>query len=525
MMKVHLLYPDRDFEPTQPIRANGEDLTQDLVLDDLFRAMARGDKDLWSASRQVMLTSLHDIDSITYRQEVLKDCLKFPDVIRQIYEMPLEFLKRKREHWWCLSSRHSSAGAVLTGAQRLLEGSVDLLHRLRRIADAHLDNFASRGFRRFFVRIQAELADEYLTTVEKHLKALRFPQGVLLSAQLGTGNEGTNYVLCKPAETSPHWLQRVLDFGSRTYSYTLHPRDDAGARVLGALRDRGLLRAARAVALAAGYIESFFNVLRFELAFYLGCLNLYEHLTALGKPVAFPQPRPADERHFSCEDLYDVTLALRLGKRVVGNDISAVGKSLIIVTGPNQGGKTCFLRSAGLAQLMMQCGMFVGGKSFSANLCAGLFTHFKREEDKTMESGKFEEELKRMSLIVDRMTLNALLLLNESLAATNEREGSEIARQIVSALLRRGIKIWYVTHLYDFARHFYERSRDKVLFLRAERLVDGSRTFKLREAAPLETSYGMDLYRKIFRLERKEPVTDLESGAATPTALSSSSSP
>ncbi len=503
MMKVHLLYPDRDFDPSRPLPTNEEDLIRDLALDTVFQAMARGDKFLFQVARQVMLSDPGDIATIIYRQEVLKDCLQHPDVVHQIYQIPVEFLERKREQWLWISPRHSSASTILSGSQHLLEASVDLLYRLRRIADQHAGNFASPGFRQFFAMIQRELSDEYMATVEKHLRMLRFPQGVLLSAQLGKGNEGANYVLCKPDDADRGWLQRLLTFGSPAYSYTLHPQDDAGARVLGELRDRGLTRVANAVALAAGYVESFFNVLRFELAFYLGCLNLYEHLTALGEPVAFPEPTPADERRFSCVGLYDVTLALTMGKRVVGNDITAEGKSLMVITGPNQGGKTTFLRSAGLAQLMMQSGMFVAAETFSANLCTGLFTHFKREEDKTMESGKFEEELKRMSVIVNHLTPHALLLLNESLAATNEREGSEIAGQIVGALLRKGIKAFYVTHLYEFARYFYERERDNVIFLRAERLADGTRTFKIKEARPLETSFGIDLYREIFGLERQ----------------------
>jgi len=241
------------------------------------------------------------------------------------------------------------------------------------------------------------------------------------------------------------------------------------------------------------------------LAFYIGCLNLYEQLTALGKPVTFPQPVPAHERRLSCAELYDVTLALTLGSSVVGNDISADGKSLIIVTGPNRGGKTVFLRSVGVAQLMMQCGMFVPAESFLANLTTGLFTHFKREEDKTMERGKFEEELARMSVIVDYLTPNALLLLNESFSATNEREGSEIARQIVSTLIEKGIKVYFVTHLYEFTRSF---NGDNILFLRAERLPDGERTFRLKEADPLKTSYSVDLYYRIFGTEQQQEMTD-----------------
>jgi DNA mismatch repair ATPase MutS len=392
----------------------------------------------------------------------------------------------------------------LASARELLEASLDLLRQLRLIADQNVNTFESQGFRRFFTMIQRELDDEYLTRIEQHIQQLRFPQGVLLSAQLGKGNEGSNYVLCYPNDADRNWLQLLFAPRSPSYSYTLHPRDEAGARVLGELRDRGLARAANAVAQAAEHIESFFHVLQRELAFYIGCLNLYEQLMALGEPIAFPQPLPATERQFSCTALYDVTLTLTLGTPVVGNDVSADGKSLIIITGPNRGGKTVFLRSVGLAQLMMQCGMFVPARSFRANLAMGLFTHFRREEDKTMARGKFEEELERMSKIVDCLTPNALLLLNESFAATNEREGSEIARQIVSTLLEKGMKICYVTHLYEFARSF---SGNNVLFLRAERLPDGRRTFRLKEARPLETSYGVDLYHKIFGAEKQENMT------------------
>jgi DNA mismatch repair ATPase MutS len=147
---------------------------------------------------------------------------------------------------------------------------------------------------------------------------------------------------------------------------------------------------------------------------------------------------------------------------------------------------------------MMQCGMFVPAEIFRANVCGGIFTHYKREEDSSMKSGKLDEELGRMSAIVDDMTPNGIVLLNESFASTNEKEGSEIARQIVRALLEAGIKVVYVTHLFDLAQGFYLAKMDAALFLRAERLSDGRRTFRLVEGEPLPTSYGEDLYRRIF---------------------------
>ncbi len=151
---------------------------------------------------------------------------------------------------------------------------------------------------------------------------------------------------------------------------------------------------------------------------------------------------------------------------------------------------------------MMQCGMFVAAESFSATICQGLFTHYKRKEDTTMKSGKLDEELSRMSAIADNIAPNALLLLNESFAATNEREGSEIARQIVCALLEKRIKVFFVTHLYEFARGFSDKHMENALFLRAERQADGRRTFKLVEGEPLQTSYGQDVYHRIFGADK-----------------------
>ena len=189
-----------------------------------------------------------------------------------------------------------------------------------------------------------------------------------------------------------------------------------------------------------------------------------------------------------------------MNRAVVGNALHAEHKRLVVITGPNQGGKTTFLRSIGLAQLMMQCGLFVGAHDFKAEICSALFTHYKREEDTTMKSGKFDEELARMSKIAEHIGPNSMLLFNESFAATNEREGSEINTQIVRALLEKGMKVFYVTHLYEFALGFFNE-KGKGVFLRAEREGDGRRTFKLAEAEPLQTSYGQDLYNDVFGVE------------------------
>jgi DNA mismatch repair ATPase MutS len=271
-----------------------------------------------------------------------------------------------------------------------------------------------------------------------------------------------------------------------------------GGRALEELREKGINQVASVMAQSADHIDNFFKMLRIELAFYIGSLNLYEQLTQMGEAVTFPQPVALNERRHTFQGLYDVCLALTMKQKIVGNDGNADKKDLVIITGANQGGKSTFLRSIGLAQLMMQCGMFTPADSFCANICAGLFTHYKRKEDATMKSGKLDEELKRMSEIADQITPNSMVLFNESFAATNEREGSEIARQITRALLDGGIKVIYVTHLYDLAHSFYDKKMENAIFLRAERKAGGGRSYKLFKGEPLQTSYGEDLYHKVF---------------------------
>jgi len=146
----------------------------------------------------------------------------------------------------------------------------------------------------------------------------------------------------------------------------------------------------------------------------------------------------------------------------------------------------------------MQAGMFVAADSFAASVSTGVFTHFKREEDVTMEMGKLDEELDRISVIAGQITPGCLLLCNESFASTNEREGSEIARQVIRALTEAGIRIIFVTHLYDLAERYFAHHDPATLFLRAERQPDGRRTFRLPAGEPLPTSYGQDLYRQVF---------------------------
>jgi DNA mismatch repair ATPase MutS len=502
-MKVFLMYKDHDFDVQQELPWNEPELTQDLELDTLFNAMALGDYYLQDAVKKVIFAGLKDgQDSILYRQSILKDCLKNPVIVRNLYKIAEDAMETKQKNHWGWLLENSNPAYVMSVSVGALQMFVGSMKQLRALADEHADKFESDGFKTLFAMIKKELDAPYFTLIQNHLRRLEFHHGILIGAELGRGNEGTNYILRKPLDKKLNLMQRLFTKKSPVYSFRIETRDEGGSKALEELRNKGIKSAVNAVAQSADHIDSFFSMLRFELGFYVGCLNLHEQLMKISEPASFPEPAAVNERQHAFSGLYDICLALTVKRKVVSNDVNADKKDLVIITGANQGGKSTFLRSIGLSQMMMQCGMFTPAETFTANVCDGLFTHFKREEDITMESGKLDEELKRTSRIVDRLTLNSMVLFNESFAATNEREGSEIARQITMGLVEKGIKVFFVTHQYEFAHGLYDRKMVNAIFLRADREADGTRTYKLSTGEPLQTSYGEDLYKRIFVSEK-----------------------
>lgn len=490
------MHPDAGASPA-PAPWFHEDLVRDLSLDTIVAAMEGGDTVVGDAARSaLLLATQNDLATVLHRQDVVRDVLSHPEIIRELYRTVLDVLEARRR---CFGYRYNSnSSGILYGAVDVLETLLDGIRRLRALVDRDVP-FASRGLNGLVATLQAECDDAFLAAMQDQLKRLKFRNGILLSARLGAGNEGERYALRESPDAMRAWIARLRPRRGKGYTFRIADRDEAGARALRDIRNRGVRAAANATAQSADHVTSFFEALRNELAFYIGALNLHTRLEALGVRTVMPIPHSAGSRRWQGDGLYDVGLALHSATRPVGNALRADGKSLVVITGANQGGKSTFLRSLGLAQVMMQAGLFVGADAFEADLVNGLFTHYRREEDDAMTQGRLDEELSRLSGIVDVLRPGSMVLFNESFATTNEREGSEIARQIIMAFVESGITVVTVTHLYDFAHDLFGRGLPWALFLRADRREDATRTFRLVIGEPLETSYGDDLYDAIFR--------------------------
>ena len=218
-MKVFLLYKDHDFDLQRQLPSNEQALTQDLELNTLFNAMALGDDFLFEVVKKVVLTGSHDDpDSIRYRQNILKECLKNAAIVRNIYDIAVEAVVNKKRQWYGVFGRYPSS--ILYNSVETLQIFVGMLKKLRDIADEHADKFESDGFTTFFAMLIKELDDDYFASIQNHLKELKFRNGVLISAELGKGNEGANYIIRKPLYKKQSWIQRI--FGPKPPVLTFH---------------------------------------------------------------------------------------------------------------------------------------------------------------------------------------------------------------------------------------------------------------------------------------------------------------
>ncbi len=488
-MKANLMFRDKDFD----LKANpcfGKDaLMSDLELERVFSTMAQGDEIIRSACITALFCPLRSSKEIRYRQENLQDALRNPESVRQLYEITVETEKKIKSSWHWISSAYLSS--TFSSAVELLKIYIAMLMELRRVADRKLYGFRSDGFRTLLTMLQQELNDDYFAEVNAQLKELKEGDSMLISAVPGNYLQGIHYAFRRKEDRRGFWWRWQF-----APSYTIAPRDDAGAKDLGKRRDRAINEVTNALAQATEHLAGFFTMLRNELAFYVGCLNLADTLQTFGMPVCIPNLHSMDNKDRSWRGLYDVSLALTKNAAVISNDLDATDKKLYVITGANQGGKSTFLRSLGQAQLMAQCGMFVGASVFSAPIRHGIFSHFKKEEDTSMKSGKLDEELTRMSEIADHLEEGTLMLFNEPFASTNEREGSEIFRQITQALIESKVEVFSVTHLYTYATAFLDDKQTQ--FLRAQRLNNGERTYQIVPGEPLQTAFGYDLFKKIF---------------------------
>lgn len=150
-MKSLLLYRDRDFDLGAAIPAHARDLVQDLELEVLCQAMAGGDAFLLEVARKAVLAQLTEVEEVLYRQNVLRDCLANPTIVRDLYRLAGETIEREKKEYWGLVS--GNPGFLLRRSVSVLSMFVEMMRRLRHEAETNAGLFKSDGFTTLFATL------------------------------------------------------------------------------------------------------------------------------------------------------------------------------------------------------------------------------------------------------------------------------------------------------------------------------------------------------------------------------------
>lgn len=175
-----------------------------------------------------------------------------------------------------------------------------------------------------------------------------------------------------------------------------------------------------------------------ELQFYLSYLELIEPLQAAGLRFTLPTVS-AGSKDLDVNGVFDLALALKLTPRqrpVVCNDLStSEPERVIVVTGPNSGGKTTLARAFGQLHYLAALGLPVPAASARLFLADQVCTHFEREEDVATLRGKFEDELFRIRGMLEQATAETAIVINEAFGSTTSRDAVLVGTAVVERIL------------------------------------------------------------------------------------------
>lgn len=509
-----------------------ETTSRDLRLDRLSEWLG-GDIHSGSEVLRTLAEFPQSIATITYRQDILFDLYEAP----HLRERLLDLLPKLREITVFSRTASESDEPLLQAIWRLgeLELFTECINALHQALSDNAPPLRSEGLRRLRAYVDGVRESDTFEELQKELPALRsglknkrsVTVGINLDDRLRPVEAGLVGIHSTPFHENrllSGFLSRVTDGDRFALSAPLHKTPDAqsaglpsGTKIpLSALFQdlHHLLRSVSRPLVRA--VERYLNVqttvlrnMANQIAFYLGGARVMSRLAKAGLPVCRPQLCESEKGRFHASEFYNLDLARRLidqgnPQDIVTNEV-AIGEPhhIFVLTGPNQGGKTTYVRGLGIAQVWVQSGLFAPASRAEISPADTILTHFPQAEHALPDTGRFSEETGRLSELLGRLTPNSFLLLNETLASTSPSEAVVLSREILSALRMLGTRSILATHFHEIAQNLEElnggqQGRTSVGSLQAGVSQDDGdqsvhRTYRIEPGPPASTSYARDI--------------------------------
>lgn len=240
-----------------------------------------------------------------------------------------------------------------------------------------------------------------------------------------------------------------------------------------------------------------------EFEFTVRATEALRALRERGCDLCAPTIAPIGERAFKAVDLYNPCVAVKIDGEIVANDVVFDEKaSIYVLTGPNRGGKSVITCAVGIAQAMLQLGLYIPAKEAVISPVDAIFTHFPTGAEDTIDKGRLGEECARLNEILSSITSNSLVLLDESLSSTGSYEASYIASEVLRGLSMYGCRCIFSTHLHELAAEIDSINAQTIpdggvpIDTLVAGIEEGKRSFKITRAKPDGKSYARDIAHK-----------------------------
>ncbi len=403
--------------------------------------------------------SLHDVEAVNYRHAVFQD-LERQDVseavnafaermheVRRRLELVDKLRDRHQRERWLLSAVTVYSRTVVKLAQELeaLSPSSNGLRGLAAYLGSYIESNTFEDLIADSARLQAELDAIHYSVLVRDLRVEVEPY-----------QEAPNLTE-EIEQTFAKFRQGAVE--EHRVKFTEHlDTDSVEQRILAVLAQIFPAEFSHAARYLAQRRKTFLDetIGRFdrEVQFCLAYLERIEPLKAAGLVFSYPVVSTTDKT-MHAHDAFDLALAIKLidsGRTPVCNDVDLDGtERVIVVSGPNQGGKTTFARMFGQLHHLAALGLPVPGIDVKLYLPDHIFTHFEREEDLTTLRGKFEDELVRLHEILRVATERSVLVMNESFSSTSLQDARWVGERILTQVIDRDMICLCVTFIDELA--------------------------------------------------------------------------